>query len=167
MNQSFGPVNLSNSSLGSYSTSKASASSRRTRGEYRMAPNRKSSHESALNCCETTLHLYSVFRAVLLHIDFFYLHRGRFPTALEPVAVDLIAAKRTGLDSTANRPMRSVIRSTKHEFFPQARRDQACPPEGSQKHPHRLNPIMPTAGIVAVSGTKNCGVERHGRQPVA
>jgi hypothetical protein len=85
VNQSFGPVNLSNSSLGSYSTSKASASSSGTRGEYRMAPNRKSFHESALNCCETTLHLYSVFRTVLLHIDFFCLARGRFPTALESV----------------------------------------------------------------------------------
>ncbi len=85
MNQSFGPVNLSNSSLGSYSTSKASASSSGTRGEYRMAPNRKSFHESALNCCETILHLYSVFRTVLLHIDFFCLPRGRFPNnALQP-----------------------------------------------------------------------------------
>src|SRR5438034_677954 len=44
-----------------------------------MAPSRKSFHESALNCCETILHLYSVFRTVLLHIDFFCLPRGRFP----------------------------------------------------------------------------------------
>ena len=50
-----------------------------------MAPNRKSFHESALNCCETILHLYSVFRTVLLHIDFFCLPRGRFPNnALQP-----------------------------------------------------------------------------------
>ncbi len=85
MNQSFGPVNRSNSSLGSYSASKASASSSGTRGEYRMAPIRKSSHESTSNCCETTLHLYSVFRTVLLHIDFFCLPRDRFPNnALQP-----------------------------------------------------------------------------------
>src|SRR4026208_458601 len=81
VNQSFGPVNLSNSSLGSYSTSKASASSSATRGDYRMAPIRQSFHESALNCCETTLHLYSVFRTVLLHSDFFYLPRDRFPNS--------------------------------------------------------------------------------------
>src|SRR6266516_7176928 len=50
-----------------------------------MAPSRKSFHESALNCCETILHLYSVFRTVLLHIDFFCLPRGRFPNnALQP-----------------------------------------------------------------------------------
>ena len=60
-----------------------------------------------------------------------------------------------------------VIRSIKHEFFPEARCDQAGPPEASQKHPQRLDPIMPAAGIVAVSGAKNCGAERHGREPAA
>ena len=80
MNQTFGPVNLSNSSLGSYSTSKASASSSGTRGEYRMVPIRKSSHESALNCCETTLHLYSVFRTVLLHTTFSVYLEADLPT---------------------------------------------------------------------------------------
>jgi len=80
VNQSFGPSKTSSSSLGSYNASKASASSSGTHGEYRMVPNRKSFHESALNCRETTLHLYSVFRTVLLNIDFFCLPRSRFPT---------------------------------------------------------------------------------------
>ena len=38
-----------------------------------MAPSRKSSHESVLNCCETILQLYSVFvfRIAPLRIDQF------------------------------------------------------------------------------------------------
>ena len=60
-----------------------------------------------------------------------------------------------------------VIRSTKHELFFQGRCDQACPPEASQKHPHRLDPIMPTACIVAVTDTANRGAERHCCEPVA
>ena len=100
VNQSLGPVNLSNSSLGSYSTSKASASSSATRGEYRMSPNRKSFHESALNCCETTLHLYLVPGAPSFISTFSIYRETDFPTALGPVAADLIAAKhgRSGAD---------------------------------------------------------------------
>jgi hypothetical protein len=81
VNQSFGPVNLSNSSLGSYSTSKASASLSGTRGEYRMAPNRKSPHESALNCCETTLHLYLFPGAPSFILTFSIYRETDFPTA--------------------------------------------------------------------------------------
>ena len=87
---------------------------------------------------------------------------------MKPVAADLIGAKpRQGVIEPRTGQCDLAIRSIKHEFFPQARRDQACPPEASQKHPQRLDAIMPAAGIVAVSGAKNRGAERHGRQPVA
>ncbi|PYX00514.1 MAG: hypothetical protein DMG89_04095, partial [Acidobacteria bacterium] len=68
-------------------------SSSATRGEYRMAPNRKSFHESALNCCETTLHLYLVPGAPSVISTFSIYREIDFPTALEPVAADLIAPK--------------------------------------------------------------------------
>jgi hypothetical protein len=58
-----------------------------------MAPIRKSFHESALNCCETTLHLYSVFRVVSFILPFSIYRETYFPTALGPVAADSIAAK--------------------------------------------------------------------------
>jgi len=104
VNQSLGPLNRSNSSLGSCSTSKASASSSATRGEYKMPPIRKSFHESPLNCCETILHLYWV-PGVSCFISRLSTYRETdFLTALESLAADLIAAtQRTA------RPAQNVI----------------------------------------------------------
>jgi hypothetical protein len=92
-------------------------------------------------------------------MDFFVYREIAFPTALEQVAEDLSEPRTEQCDL--------AIRSLEREFFPQARRDQARPPEASQKHSQCLDAIMPAAGIIAVSGAKNCGAERHGRQPVA
>ena len=98
MNQSLGPVNRSNSSLGSYSASKASASSSGTRGEYRMAPIRKSFHESALNCFETTLHLYLVPGTPSFIPTFSIYRETDFPTTLEPATADsaVVSTRRFG-----------------------------------------------------------------------
>jgi hypothetical protein len=60
-----------------------------------MDPISKSFHESALNCCETTLHLYLV-AGVPRFISTFSIRDTDLPTTLDSLATDLIAAKHGG-----------------------------------------------------------------------
>ena len=65
------------------------------------------------------------------------------------------------------RRVKSHTQSAKHEFFPEAGCDKACPPDASQKHPHGLGQMQLVGDVVCVADTPDGGAERNRPQPVS